>query len=64
MKETQQRFSVIDGSTQQVEILPMPKKNTQLEPVFKEIQVQRLGLDGDEIVTQRILVGFREKKEE
>ncbi len=60
--EQRTRLSLIDGS---VESVPQsagtdPK---ELEPVFEEILVEMLTLEGLETVLQKRIVGFREREQ-
>ncbi len=61
-KETTYQTSVIDGSTEPVTRESKPLRPTQYEPIYEEVLVQRLTLDGIEVVLQKRLIGYKEKK--
>lgn len=63
MKETQTQFSVIDGSLEKVELNNRVQQQKKLEPIFEEIIIQALTLEGLEEKVQKRLIGFKERAE-
>lgn len=61
-KEYLSRISLIDGSVEEVRQNETTELQTPLTPVYEEIIVQVLTLDGVEVKTQKRLIGFEERK--
>lgn len=65
MSEERRRFSIIDGSMEEMEVTERTVVRPEvIEPIYKETEVPRVTLDGVEMVEQRVIVGFRVRKEE
>lgn len=59
-----QRFSIIDGSIESESVDEVVIRVPTFEPMYEEKMVTRLGIDGPEEKTIKVLVGFRRLDEE
>lgn len=54
------RYSIIDGSEENVPTISAPEPSKQLIPIFKEVEVKVVSLEGEETITRKVLVGYKE----